>query len=157
MGKRKKAQQTPKKTVIGNIEQINLEIDYDKLAESIVKVSKIEDEKRSLSREWMKFVITPIFWLFAVISGLFAIGFFVEIFQIIKTLNGNFSEWGQWITIAVGFILSLFFVFVCIFTIATAREIEKENNKQYVATMFSNIVALVALFVSLIALFKGVG
>ena len=54
MGKRKKAQQTPKKTVIGNIEQINLEIDYDKLAESIVKVSKIEDEKRSLSREWMK-------------------------------------------------------------------------------------------------------
>ncbi|MBR3918130.1 MAG: hypothetical protein IKJ59_05280 [Clostridia bacterium] len=157
MGKRKKAQQTPKKTVIGNIEQINLEIDYDKLAESIVKASKIEDEKRSLSREWMKFVITPIFWLFTVISGLFAIGFFVEIFQIIKTLKGNISEWEQWITIAVGFILSLFFVVVCIFTIATAREIEKENNKQYVAAMFSNIVALVALIVALIALFKGVG
>ena len=157
MGKRKKAQQTPKKTVIGNIEQINLEIDYDKLAESIVKASKIEDEKRSLSREWMKFVITPIFWLFTVISGLFAIGFFVEIFQIIKTLKGNISEWEQWITIAVGFILSLSFVVVCIFTIATAREIEKENNKQYVAAMFSNIVALVALIVALIALFKGVG
>ena len=157
MGKRKKAQQTPKKTVIGNVEQINLEIDYDKLAESIVKVSKMEDEKRSVSREWMKIVITPIFWLLAAISGLFAVGFFVGIFRIIKTLKGNFSEWGQWITILLCFILFMLFVGICILTIATAREIEKENNKQYVATMFSNIVALVALIVALIALFKGVG
>ena len=35
------------------------------------------------------------------------------------------------------------------------KEIDQEKDRQYVAAMFSNIVALVALVVSLIALVKG--
>ena len=157
MGKKKKSKQPEKLTTVNNIEQLNLEIDYDKLADAIVKATKQEDEKHSISREWMKFVITPIFWLLAITSGIIAIGFFAETIVNINALNENTFVWARWLTIILCFSLSMFLLCVCVLTIATVKEIEKENNKQYVATMFSNIVALVALIVALIALFKGVG
>ena len=39
------AKKKDKPQVINNIQELNLEIDYDKLAEAIVKAKQIEEEK----------------------------------------------------------------------------------------------------------------
>ena len=105
----------------------------------------------------MKFVITPVFWILTVFSGVLSITFFAFLFTSAKDLLSN-ENW-----VAGG--LSLLFVsFVALFTLIltvflglTAKEIDEENDRNYIASIFSNIVAIVALIVALIALIKGVG
>ena len=133
-------------------------VDYDKLAEAIVRANNKESNKYSVSREWMKFIIYPVFWGVAIIAGILAIAFFIygcaTLVQVTSISAANFDLMKA-VTGIVAFCLGLFLISICLSTVFTAREIDKETDKQYVATMFSNIVALVALVVSLIALVKG--
>lgn len=145
-----------KEKKIYNIDEINLEIDYDKLAAAIVKANEQQADKYSISREWMKFIIYPVFWGIAIISGLFSIISFV---YGIGVINAEFRAMqnADWQQVAIGFIvvcIGFFLITVCMSTAFTAQEIDKEKDRQYVASMFSNIVALVALVVSLVALVK---
>lgn len=151
------AKKKDKPRVINNIQELNLEIDYDKLAEAIVKATDAENNKYSFSREWMKFVITPMFGILSLVSGITSIGFFLEMIVNIVALSKNYLDSIRWITIISSFTLSIFLFGICIMSIASIQEIKKENNKQYIATIFSNITALVALIVALVSLFKGVG
>ena len=64
-----------------NITIVNNEIDYDKLAEAMVKANVKHQEQYSPSREWMKYILIPIFWGVAVISGLLVIAMFVSLCQ----------------------------------------------------------------------------
>lgn len=139
-----------------NITVVNNEIDYDKLAEAIVKANTKQQEQYSPSREWMKYILIPIFWGVGIISGLLAIAMFVSLCQnataIFKTAT---------ITDDIAFLFEFFIIFFtagfCVFSIVTAKEINKENDRTYIASMFSNIVAIAALVVALAALLKGVG
>ena len=134
-------------------------IDYDKLAEAIVRANNKESNKYSMSREWMKFIIYPVFWGVAIIAGILAIAFLIyggkTIFEQvnISTLAG--FDLAKVVAGIIAFGVGLFLILVCLSTVFTAKEIDKETDRQYVAAMFSNIVALVALVVSLIALIKG--
>ena len=147
-----------KDRIINHIDQLNVEIDYDKLADAIVKANEKQGQQYSASREWMKFLIYPVFWGVAIITGLLAIGFFiygaVSIKEILDTAIRN-VDWKQLATSILLIGVSFFLVAVCVATGITAKEINEESDREYVATMFSNMVALVALVISLIALAKG--
>ena len=140
---------------INNIGELNLEIDYDKLAEAISRVQNRQEGNYSGTREWMKFILSPIFWTLAFLSAVLAIVFLI---YGACTLAGMFSaglDWVAAITGVIEFFIGLFLVAVCAFSWVSAKEIDEEKDRQYVASLFSNIVALVALIVSLIALVKG--
>lgn len=147
-----------KERIINHIDQLNVEIDYDKLADAIVKANEKQSKQYSVSSEWMKFIITPVFWSVGLCSGLLAIAFAVTgAVEFVRQLNmlPAHTDWWQAIAGLVMIVLGMFLGSLCAFTVATAKEIDKEKDRAYVATMFSNIVALVALVVSLIALVKG--
>lgn len=133
-------------------------IDYNKLAEAIVAAQAKQTAQYSVTREWMKILVIPVFWGIAILTGLFGVAFawqggksFVEAIQ--NSADG-------WLTDAcvggTGFIIGLFFVSVAILTGASAKEVDKETDKNFVVAIFSGIVSLVALVVSLIALIQGV-
>ena len=135
---------------------VNNEIDYDKLAEAIVKANAGHQEQYSPSREWMKYILIPIFWGVAILSGLLTIGMFISLCQNISVVfeSGTLIEL---LTFLFEFIITFFTAGFCVFSIVTAKEIDKENDRTYVASMFSNIVTIAALVVALVALLKGVG
>lgn len=145
-------------TVVNNIDSVNLEIDYDKLAEAIVKAQQKANDSFSVSRETMKFILTPTLWILAFVCVVIAIAFVGVLISSINDLTKDLSNWlGSAVTILISFFITLFSAALAVFLGATAKEIDKETDRQYVASMFSNIVAIVALIVALIALVKGVG
>lgn len=140
---------------VNNIGELNLEIDYDKLAEAITRTQNRQTEKYSATQEWMKFILTPIFWTLVVFSLLLA---FVFAIYGVKTLTDMlFTEftWNVAITGLMMVFIGFFLATVGAFSWVSAKEIDEEKDRQYIASLFSNIVALVALVVSLVALIKG--
>lgn len=148
---------------IFNIDEVNIEIDYDKLADAIAKANEKQSQQYSVSREWMKFIIYPVFWLTTIVTGVFAIGCVIyggvnmyDAFKnnaIITTNPYDFIT--EFITGGFLICIGLFIAAISFATGMTAKEIDKETDRNYVAAMFSNVVALVALIVSLVALVKG--
>ena len=133
-------------------------MDYDKLADAIVTAQEKQTAQYSVTREWMKTLMVPVFWGIAIITGLFGVAFlwyggktFIDALQ--QSIDGWFTDACVG---GVGFVMGLFFVTVAIVTGASAKEIDKEKDKNYVVAVFSGIVSLVALVVSLIALIQGV-
>ena len=139
-----------------NITIVKNEIDYDKLAESIVKANAKHHEQYSPSREWMKYILLPIFWGVAILSGILAIAMFVVFCQNISDVFKTATITDD-IALLFEFFITFFTAGFCVFSIITAKEIDKEKDRTYIASMFSNIVAIAALVVALVALLKGVG
>ena len=139
-----------------NITIVNNEMDYDKLAEAIVKANTKQLEKYSPSREWMKYILIPFFRILAIASGLLAIAMFVSLCKNITSIfeSGTLTEITAFL---FEFLITFFTAGFCVFSLVTAKEIDKENDRTYIASMFSNIVAIAALVVALVALVKGVG
>lgn len=140
-------------------QKIVAEIDYNRLAEAIVKANEKQANQYSVSREWMKFIIYPVFWCVAAVTGLLAVAFLVHggtaLVESFGAISAAVFDWSQASIGVLTFSIGLFLVAMCLATIFTAKEIDKEKDRNYVASMFSNIVALVALILSLIALVKG--
>lgn len=137
-----------------SVPKTELNIDYDKIAEAIVKAYGTQSKKDSISIEWMKFVIVPVFWGIAIISGVLAVALF---FYGIGTINSalNSTDSLEFVRSFVSIFASFFMISVCFYSFFTAKEINMEDDRQYVATIFSNIVALVALVVALLSLLRG--
>ena len=138
-----------------NITIINNEIDYEKLADAIVKANNKQQESYSPSREWMKYILIPIFIGVSILSGLLSIAVFISIFKNITTVFVDIS-FSSLLTFIFELLIAFFTLGFCVFSIVTVREIDKENDRTYVASMFSNIVAIAALVVALVALLKEV-
>lgn len=150
-----------------------VEIDYDKLAQSIVKAQNKADQdaiknavieanneikekepKYYYSKELLKFVITPMLWIFMIFGAVGVISSFAYAIKYWKTFNfDTLSGYNSIIVLFVIFVFSLLFL---IFSYFSYREIEKENDMKFISSMFSNLVSLVALIVAIIALMKGV-
>jgi len=133
-------------------------IDYDKLAEAIVAAQEKHTAQYSVTREWMKTLVVPVFWGIAILTGLLGAAF---VWQGGKTLvialHHSTSGWLLDACIgSTGFIIGLFFIAVAMLTGASAKEVDKEKDKNFVVAVFSGIVSLVALVVSCIALILGV-
>lgn len=150
-----------------------VEIDYDKLAQSIVKaqnkaekdtikdavieaqeeINKKEDSFKH-SREFLKVIIFPTLCILTVVG---LIGFICSVAYIVDVCKMfSFTELDSYmkliVTIAIG-ILSLLFA---IFSGLTAKEVNKGNDMGTLSSIFSNMVSFVALIVAIIALMKGV-
>ena len=111
--------------------------EYD--AEAIVKANAKHQEQYSPSREWMKFILTPIFWGVGIISGLLAIAMFVSLCQnataIFKTATITDD-----IALLFEFLITFFTIGFCVFSIVAAKEIDKENDYR-IKSVFCFVIA----------------
>lgn len=164
-----------RKVVVHN--HIN-EIDYDKLAEAIVKaneVSKAESQhsekigfwkavwkiirnKESKNGKRTAILLAEIMATFFNVAALIGLAFSGLI--LIGSIFG--LKWNVEITqiiiqvaataILILFVLAISLIFRCI-----ANEIGAEKDRNYITTLFFGFTSLASLIVALVALFKGVG
>lgn len=144
-----------KATTVANIDTVNIEIDYEKLGEAIAKAQQKGIEKYSVSREMMKFIIVPAFWIFAGASGIISLCILVIFISSIgKVFNAGENWLAEGMVWIFEFVLLLFSFVLTVLLVFTAKEIDEEKDKHYIATVFSNTVSFVALIVALVALFQ---
>ena len=147
-------------------QRIIAEVDVNQLAEAIVLAEDLRHQRDEEnlktkgdypSNRWMKTIVIAVFWGIAIVTCL-ASGCCVLCggYMMYLTLSSPFGvDWLEFVQSGVCIVAGFLFAFVCMVTVATAKEIKQETDKHYVAAMFSNVVALVALIVSLVALIKG--
>lgn len=170
------AKKKDKQQVINNIKELNLEIDYDKLAEAIVKAQEKSESKPIKKIGFWKSVwliirnkepqngMKTAYMLAEVMAGMFniiaIIG--VALFAIIIGFSILELDWGSGILnyisqgISVGVLLFASFAVSLVFR-GIANEIRAEKDRNYIISVFSGFVGFAALIVALVALFKGVG
>ena len=157
------AKKKDKPQVINNIGEINLEIDYDKLAEAIVKAnSKIEEEANKSKKFTSGMLSISVFAILRVIAMLGWIIAFALLFGSISMFVE--MSWNDFSTVAenvfqiiCSIIIIVLLVIYPIMLWKSAKEIETEKDRNYIISVFSGIVSFAALIVALVALFKGVG
>ena len=128
-------------------------IDYERLARCIAKAISEENDKRtnsySITRELLKFLICPIFWCITGTMALLAVVFLITTFRclVIEKINPLASF--------IPFMLALLSISIAVASFYASKEIDKEKDKQFVTSIFSALVSLVALIVSLAGFFRG--
>ena len=157
------AKKKDKPQVVNNIQELNLEIDYDKLAEAIVKANSQLDAEANKSKKFTSgmfsisvFVILRVIallgWIVAFTLLIGSINTFIEMsWNDFSTISGNIFQIIYSITITVLLVLYPLMLW------KSAKEIETEKDRKYIISVFSGIVSFAALIVALVALFKGVG
>ena len=169
------AKKKDKPQVINNIQELNLEIDYDKLAEAIVKaqnVSTIQEEdpedeetfidkavrgkiqKGKLFSQSLSKLMKCFFYILAVTSVVLVLWFWWMTYEYITPFTWNLENI---MVIVTAIILATFDTFFAIIVWKIGNELGIEQDKNYIVSAFSCVVSLVALIVALVALFKGVG
>ena len=157
------AKKKDKPQVINNIGEINLEIDYDKLAEAITNANNELDAEANKSKKFTSgmfsisvFVILRVIallgWIIAFALLLGSISMFIEM-----SWNGFSAIAKNIFQIIYSIIIIVLLVIYPIMLWKSAKEIETEKDRNYVISVFSGIVSFAALIVALVALFKGVG
>lgn len=135
--------QRKRKTIINNIESINMEIDYDKLAEAIVKAQnmyKLDSESIFKARSSLAKIFNMIFYT---LLGCLFLAFSVSILH--NSLIDNVFS-----CIMVSVLMFLLFLVSIKSTFESSKDKEAEAYNH-----FNTNVSLVALIVALVALFKG--
>jgi hypothetical protein len=175
MGKKKN-----KQPITNNIRELKLEIDYDKLAEAIVKAQGQADTIESYDDASKEYIVKTIsgkpkrnyfaFSLSKLVVNLFYILAVGEVYLTVLLVpkvnayildvfsNQDYSMWYIKTMQVFAFIAVLWIsvVFFCIL-INIAQEIKKEKDRNFIVSVFSGITSVAALIVALVALFKGVG
>ena len=135
-------------TIVNNINELNLEIDYDKLAEAMVLAQQKANEStkrpksiRTLIMSTANTVLPAVVALIALMAG---IGMCMEIFT--DPVH----------SVLFYFVFAVSFIIVISVSICCA--IEAWNDREEAAIQhFNSNIALAALVVSLVALLQGVG
>ena len=158
------AKKKDKPQVINNIQELNLEIDYDKLADAMVKAQEktITDANQSKKFTSGMFSMSAfvILRLAASLGAIISLIIALSCFEMFKAFA--WSNFGLVIKNIIQIItqisLVLLSAFYSILLWKSAKEIETEKDLNYIIAVFSGIVSFAALIVALIALFdKGVG
>ena len=135
--------QRKRKTIINNIESINMEIDYEKLADAIVKAqnnAKLDSKNKLKARRFLMSEFNMLFYFFLAAILLLAIC----LIWMGNLNSGLFSR----------IIVSALFLFLTVMSVKSAFE-SVEDKETDAHNHFNTNVSLVALIVALIALFKG--
>lgn len=174
-----------KAAVVNNIKELNLEKDYDKLAEAIVKAQeKAKDEKtksgtngkpRFFSAIWSiikgekskdgRFLSAPFAIIISAVYRIIAIfGIIAVVLLLIATvlalrqvswLGWNIASNIMGILFALTMSITVFLYMVLFW--GAANDVRHEKDKNYVISVFSGLVSVAALVVAIIALYKGIG
>ncbi len=147
----------PKKNnkTVNKIENLTVEIDYDKLAEAVVNAEKKANNVKSVTSNTFA-ALSGIIFRFAAMMGffIFAGGVIGGIYYLVQYDWGNANVLSLILT-AVFVVLSLMMVFLFSLLLwKSAKEIEGEKDRQFVVSVFSAIVSFTALIVALLALYK---
>ena len=155
------AKKKDKPQVINNIGELNLEIDYDKLAEAIVKAqSENKNQKKSFVSNSFAFWISLFFRftpLLGIISSVFGVFLIYQYATVVAIWNTGYDIILNILILCLMVLILLAVIGYCIIMWRAAKEIEQEKDKNFIVAVFSGIVSFAALIVALVALFKGVG
>lgn len=156
MGKRKKSMKTTRPSKLETTNKTIVDIDYEKLADCVAKAIAKENDVRintySITREWMKFIIAPVFWVISILMAVLTVGFFITTISIFNALMDNPMDISKGIEGIISFVLTLMCGALAILAFAAGKEIDKERDRQFVVSVFSGMVSLAALIVALVAL-----
>ena len=157
------AKNKDKTQIINNIGKLNLEIDYDKLAEAIMK-AQYEAEQQAKQKSYVSnsfafwislfFRLVPVFGIAVCGIGVFSIIDYAVNIAVWNTINNIIAN--VFLLWVMGVLLVSLGAY-CIIMWKAAKEIEQEKDKNFIVSVFSGIVSFAALIVALAALFKGVG
>ena len=141
------AKNKDKKQVINNIQELNLEIDYDKLAEAMVTAQENHkrkiNAKKSLREKAMFYLNGTLYAAVYIISG----------FCIYLSWT-KYNQESMELFFAI--LNTVIFSFIGVYAFLCQQE-AFGDDAQTVQTHFNTNIALAALIISAIALFKGVG
>ena len=157
------AKKKDKPQVINNIQELSLEIDYDKLAEAIVKAQEKSENEANRTKKFTSGTFTMIISLafrgVAILGWLIALATPVAIINMAKSFMWNEVNTVMSNVFSIAFAVALFVVLLLYSFLLwkSAKEIETEKDRNYIISVFSGIVSFAALIVALVALFKGVG
>ena len=155
------AKKKEKAQIINNIQNLNLEIDYDKLAESIIKAQEKAEVTAQKKRIYtLGTFATPLvvaFYSLSVLGWLLVVAVPVGVYKSWQTLR-----WDNFLNCFSSVVSLLFLVGIAV-TVAlysillweSAKEVEAETDRNYIVSMFSGVVSFAALIVALVALIKG--
>ena len=179
MGKSKKQQPQDKATVTNNV---TVEIDYEKLADAIVKAQRRAEEKPLEAEEQQKrkfrkavrmilcnkkytndrmtmgLMAIPLELSFRVLAviGWLAFGcMVVGVKQIITMFSIQEQCLAQIVVIAFSIGAAVLLFLLSLLLWGAANEMGRTNDKNFVAAIFSSLVGFVALILALIALERG--
>ena len=143
-----------KRTNYNNIDELHVDIDYGKLAAAIAEGNETRNKQYSVSREWMKVIIQLLLFGIELFGGITCIVCLIYGVKVLGTLvpSGTTLEWANIARAFTAIMVGFFLLALCMVTIVMSKEIDKENDKQYIASLFSNITTLIALIIAIIAL-----
>lgn len=157
--KYKKRIQEQNATVIKPDVKVNVEIDYDKLAEAIVKAEKKteeNDDKEIKSVLWLQRKGAAILYRLLAFSGFafFALG---AIALIIAAIGW---QWVPFITVFSN-ILAIFTIALLLFAVVvvsmmlwtSSDQVEKVKDKQMLMSLSSGLIGFIALIAAIVAIF----
>jgi predicted neutral ceramidase superfamily lipid hydrolase len=149
-----------KETQVVNVQNLNLEIDYDKLADAMVRSLNTSEKEKDVRTH----VLTSSMAVF--LAVLFGVIFVALVFMAILVGVAYFNaittdSWiamttnMQWSVSIILWLAIIVMVSAAIVMLLSAIEIWKEKDKNYILSAFSGIVGFAALIVALIALVRG--
>ena len=149
--------------VVNNIQELNFEIDYDKLAEAIAKTNNKIEAEANKSKKFTSGMFTMFVYIFLRLIAI--LGWIIAFALLLGSIN-TFSEmsWSTLPAVAENIFQIIYTIAIIVMLILyplmlwkSAKEIETEKDRNYIISVFSGIVSFAALIVALVALFKGVG
>ena len=133
--------------VVNNIDLIHMDIDYDKLAEAIVKAQKKAEFKEKSHSKYrssaMNFLNGTIYSSVYILSG-------IEVFTVWKDFSTEKD-----ISLISCIVVTLILLFVGVYSFLCQQESLREKESESFAHFNTN-VSLVAMIIALVALFRGV-
>lgn len=133
-----------KPPVVNNIQELNLEIDYDKLAEAIIKAKKIQPSpaaKKKNFREKAMSLMNGILYAFIYVIALLCI---VEVWR-------GFSQNPEHLVVNI-FCTAVFGIFG-VYAFLCQQEALKDNGQE-AQTHFNSNIALIALILAILTFFR---
>ena len=157
------AKRKDKPQVVNNIQELNLEIDYDKLAEAIVKAQEKSENEANKSKKFTSGMFSML--VFVILRLIACLGWIIAFALLLGSIN-TFAEmsWSTFPAVAENIFQIIYTIAIIVMLILyplmlwkSAKEIETEKDRNYIISVFSGIVSFAALIVALVALFKEVG
>lgn len=163
MGRSKKKQEFQPQVI--NIEELEIEnkieIDYDKLADAIVKAQEnVAATAKNKKRYTLGTFATPLiiaFYGLSILGWIFVVAVPIGVYNTWNTFHwSNVTECISSIIILLSTLgIAVTVALYSILLWKSAKEVEAETDRNYIISMFSGVVSFAALIVALVALVKG--
>ena len=138
-------------------------IDYERLAKYIAKAIVEENDQRtkaySVTREWIKYLTLLLLAALIILMVSLCVGCFIAAFKMFGiAISRATLDKANFVILAKGLgtlMLSVIFFGIALTSFFAGKEFDKETDKQFVMSVFSGTISLVALLVALAALYRG--